>query len=117
MDKITVSKSKLLDTMRTNRDAHRAIFEEAQINFRAKVIEALDQHLAAAKAGSPIKLYIDLPEPVDYTEQYDDAIARFDWHEASTIDLNSNEFNQYVLDKWGWQREFLANSVSYTKGT
>lgn len=114
MDKITVSKQNLLDKMKANRDAHRAIFEEAQKNFRAKVIELLDQKLAETKKGSPIKLYFDLPEPVDYTEEYDDAIARFEWHQGETIELSSAEFKQYVLDKWGWQQNFAASTQVYT---
>lgn len=114
MELTRVKKDRLLETMRRNRDAHRGIYEEALERYRERAIQELNARLDEAKSGGPIHLVINLPTPVDYTEEYDSAIARFDWHEGDEIELTSREFDQYVLDKWGWQREFAANTASYT---
>jgi hypothetical protein len=114
MDTVTVKKDRLLEKMRTNRDNHRGIFEEAMIKYRERAVQELHNRLDEVSAGGPIHLVINLPTPVDYTEQYTDAIERFDWHEGDEIELDAQEFKQYVLDKWGWEAAFAANTRSYT---
>lgn len=114
MTNVVVPKDKLLETMRANRDRHRSIFLEAQVKYREKVIQTLDARLAQARAGHRINLTFNFPEPVDYTESYDEAIARFEWHQDDSVELAEDEFRQFVLDKWGWDRLFTANTRSYT---
>lgn len=114
MRSVTVKKANLLETMKANREQHRAIFLEAQTKYREKAIESLDRRLADTRAGGPIRLTFNLPEPVDYTTEYDNAIAQMEWHVEDEVVLTEQEFNQYVLDKWGWEGLFTANTRSYT---
>ncbi|SRR6266581_835277 len=113
---VTVHKIELLDKMRDNRDTHRAKFLEAQSKYRERVIEELDKRLAEARNGGRINLGFALPEPVDYTDDYDQAIEMFTWHEGDSVVLDQEQFKQYVLDQWGWGRLFAANTLSYTQG-
>lgn len=113
MDEVTVKKDRLLDTMKANRDAHRGIFEAAMVEYRKQAITELNKRLDEIGAGGPIHLVINLPTPVDYTDEYDEAIEMFTWHEGDEINLDQTDFSRYVLDKWGWQRNFAANTGSY----
>lgn len=115
MQNITVSKGKLLETLQTQRDEHRALFLQAQDVFREKVIQVLDERLAAARAGRKIDLYISLPEPRDYTEEFDRAIAMVEWAEGTSIDLTERDFQRYVLNSWEWAGAFAASTQSYIK--
>lgn len=113
MKNVTVNKAHLIDTIKENRDEHRGIFEAAQVKYREKVIALLDQRLADARHGRPIVLHFGLPEPVDYTEEYNAALAALDWEVADQVTLDESEFRQLVLNEWRWAQHFAANSASY----
>lgn len=113
MEIITVNKEKLLDTLRTNRDAHHDLFVKAQEVFREKVIEALDKRLEAARNGGKIDLRIGLPEPLDYTDSFERAIAMVEWAEGNTVELSERDFQRYVLNDWEWAVAFAQNTGSY----
>ena len=116
MKNITVPKIKLLSTVRENRDHHREQFLEAQHKYRAKVIEELDKRLEQARNGGRINLGFALPEPVDYTSEYDSAIEMIEWEIDDEIVLSPEDFNRYVLNKWEWARHFAANTTAYLAG-
>ena len=116
MDTYTVKKKRLLKKLIKNRDAHRAEFLRAQVKFRERVIEHLDQRLADAKAGKNVRLYIDLPEPKDYTDSYQAAIDGLNWEIADEVELDTREFNQLVRNQWAWVADFAANTQAYTTG-
>lgn len=113
MQTITVMKTSLLEKLKENRTEHRDIFLDAQAKYRERIIDELDKRLADVRAGRKINVYIALPEPQDYTEAFDTAIAMVEWAQGNTIDLSEKDFNRYVLNKWEWQQAFAANTQSY----
>lgn len=116
MKQVTVQKNKLLETLKHNRDEHKGLFEKAQEIYRAKVIDVLDRRLQEAKAGGKVKTYINLPEPVDYTSEFDRAIAMIEWDEGATVTLDERDFQRFVLNNWEWNHNFLANTTAYVTG-
>ena len=116
MDTYTVKKSRLLKKLKKNRDAHRAEFLRAQVKFHDRVIEAFEARLAEARNGTKVRLYIDLPEPVDYTDTYQAAIDGLEWEVAEEVELSKREFNQLVRNQWEWADNFRANTQAYTTG-
>jgi hypothetical protein len=119
MKDITVRKTDLLATLKTNREQHRRIFEEAQAGYRAQVIAELDTMLAEARNGGKIRRYVRLAEPVDQTSDYDRAIAMLEFDIADQVVLSETDFTSFVLDNWHWKRQFLATNAAYsvTAGT
>lgn len=113
MQNITVSKLQLLETLRENREKHRDLFLKAQEKFRERVIEELDRRLADARAGRKIDIFFTLPEPVDYTGSFDQAISMVEWEQSQSITLSEKDFQRYVLNKWEWEHLFAANTASY----
>lgn len=113
MQNITVNKSALLDKLRENRDDHVGLFLKAQEAYRKKLIEVLDDRLAQARADRKVSTYIAMPEPVDYTEEFEKAIAMVEWAEGDTIDLSEKDFSRYVLNKWEWAAAFATNTTAY----
>lgn len=113
MNTITVKKERLLETLQTNRANHRDEFLKAQEGYRAKVIEVLDQRLQDAREGKQIDLRIHLPEPRDYTSDFDTAISMVEWAEGDTMDLEQHDFERYVLNKWEWREAFIATNSRY----
>jgi len=114
MEIVKVKKSELLAKLKKNRAEHREIFEEATAAFRKEVIKVLDARLADAKAGKRISLRIDLIQPMDQTEEYDQAIAMCEMSVDDEIELSREAFRNYILDKWHWRDQFIASNSGYS---
>jgi hypothetical protein len=114
MDKIVVNKADLLKVVTENREQHRAIFEEALVGFRAKVVERLDEMIARAKANKKIEMYIGLVQPEDHTKDYDLVIGMLGMDVGDTVELSAREYAQYVTDDWGWRERFLTTNAYYS---
>lgn len=113
MQTITVKKQDLYQTIRENRDSHRETFLAAQVKYRERVVEELDRRLENARNGRKIDLVFRLPEPEDYTSHYDTALAMLEWEIGEEVELEREDFDRYVLNKWEWARHFAANTQSY----
>lgn len=114
MDAIKVKKSELLETVQKNRDNHRKIFLEAQEGYRVAAIAELDKMLTEAKQGKQIRRSLALTEPVDQTRDYDRVIRMLEMSQDEIIELQEHDFMQYVLDDWGWKRQFLLSNSVYS---
>ena len=113
MENITVDKETLLEKMRDNRDHHRLQFLKAQDKYRDAVIKALDERLQQARNGGPLNLGFTLPEPRNYTDEYDAAIAMVEWDQGDVIVLSQQDFERFVLNQWEWARAFKMSTQSY----
>jgi hypothetical protein len=113
MNTIRVSKNQLIETLRVNRDEHRAIFEKAQEVYRTKVIKELDRALADAKAGRKIVTSFYLPVPEDHTDDFDTAIQMMEWAQGEVVEIEQGDFQCYVENKWRWRQSFAGSTESY----
>jgi hypothetical protein len=114
---VRVNKTTLIEQITANRDEHQGIFEAAQEKYRERVIAALDKNLDAARKGKKIVTYIALPEPVNYTDEYNNVLAQLEWETRDEVDLEAQDFNRLVLNKWEWAENFAANTSSYLVGS
>lgn len=108
--------SKLLDTIKKNREAHTKLFKAVRAAYRAEAIRYLGQSLDLAKEGKEIRRGVDLIEPVDHTGDYDQIIEMLKMTSDTIISLDSREFSMFVMDKWGWKGQFEAMAISYGLG-
>lgn len=113
MKTITVSKADLIKTLEENRGEHMEQFTKAQEAYRTAVIDVLDSRLQQARSGGPIRTFIDLPEPRNYTDSYTSAIKALEWEVNDTVELDQAEFNRLVLNNWEWAQNFAATTQSY----
>ena len=115
MDKVIISKEKLLVKLSENRELHREQFEEALLGWKDRVLEELEESLDNARKGTKFNTQIMLPRPMDHTPEYDAVIDQVSWNELDQIELDLHSFNQFVRDDWGWKSDFLSNAVMYTR--
>ena len=116
MDTVRVRKADLIEKITTNRDEHRETFLKAQERFREHLIEALDQRLQDARDHKQVSLTISLPEPVDYTDEYQRALDMLEWEIGDEVELDQQGFAQLVRNEWSWARHWASNSLAYTSG-
>lgn len=115
--KVTVKKEELLGAIRKNRETHHAFFLEAQKGYRETVIKALDQTLAEAREGQRFVLerITALVLPQEHTVDYDRVIKMLEMCVADEVTVTEQQFSQYVLDDWGWKKQFVTTNARYSK--
>jgi len=114
MKKVTVDKDVLLATVIENRAKHRDIFLDAQKGYRKQMIKELDQMLSDAKDGRKIVRSVAIPEPEDHTKDYDRIIEMLRLSVDDEIELEVQDFDRYVMDRWEWSSSFAFSNMRYT---
>lgn len=114
MNAIKVKKDDLLVKLKANREAHKAQFEEAAEGYRVKVIDVLTERLEDARRGKLPQLIFNLPMPINQTAQYDRVIGMLQMTVEDVIELEEQDYQQYVLDQWGWSAATTATNTMYT---
>jgi hypothetical protein len=116
MQNVKLRVSDLLEKIKANRDSHRELFLKAQEGYRAQVIEELDKMLADARAGKKVRRIIGLPEPEDHTSDYDRVIQMLEMCTEETVELDHDEFDNFVRDNWRWKEDWNSTNSRYWMG-
>ena len=114
MKEIRVKKAELLEILKTNRDKHRAIFEEAIQGFRVAAIAALETEIFRIKQNKLERVSLSVPAPSDHTRDYDRIIQMLEMDMDDEVILGEQAFQYYVQDDWDWKRDFLCANSSYS---
>lgn len=110
-----IEKKKLLDIIRANKTEHRDTYEAAKKAYKQKGIELLERLIGRLRDGNTLKPHLDLPIPEDHTEDYDRAIQMLVLDSRENIELNEQEFRQFVQDEWDWKRQWQFSTSSYVE--
>lgn len=115
MKSVKVGTFKLLEILKNNREMHIAEFESAMIEFRKDAIVEMKKNLDVAESGGEVQLYVGLTQPISYETSYNTVIRMLELSEETTVELTTQEFQQYVEDNWNWKATFLASTSMYNK--
>lgn len=110
---VNVNKARLLDTLRQNLEVHKAEYAEAVENYPEVVALELRKRASQIEAGNPVDLNFNLPKPQSFQSEYEDAIQMLEWSTDDEVELDQQQFKQYVQDEWHWQRAFAASTQMY----
>lgn len=110
---VNVEKGRLLETLRQNLEVHKAEYAEAIENYPEVVAHELRKRASQIDAGNPVDLQFNLPKPQSFESEYGDAIQMLEWATDEVIELDQQQFKQYVQDEWHWQRAFAASTQMY----
>lgn len=113
MKTVKVNRAHLQSKVVQNRENHARTYQRAMSVYREEAIAELKKHLSRAEAGGKIENCLGLQQPLHYLGEYDRVIAMLDMSVDDEIELTSQEFSQYVLDKWSWQELFSATTAGY----
>lgn len=113
MENVVCKKEALAATLVSNRDAHRAIFEEALEGYKTRSVELLEEHIVRIRKGKVERIIVSLPVPEDHTDDYNRALDSLEWSIFDEVELTMREFDMYVRDNWSWKDEFTSTSNMY----
>jgi len=113
MNTVNVTVSKLLETLRKNRETHIAEYNEALKGYREACIAKLKENLDNAIAGKDFTTSINIYKPQSYEKDYSRAISMLEWSTETEVELSAREFDQYVNDEWQWAEGFKTVNSMY----
>lgn len=115
IDKVKIPKNELMDRMVENRANHIRDVKELRRARRLEIQEKLEEVLAkmASKKKWQPKQSYQFPLQQSYEEEYDRAIQMVEMTTDEVIELTEQQFDQLVLDNWGWKHEMVSNTMRY----
>lgn len=81
-------------------------------NLKNQVKKELDLVSKREKTGYTI---MHKSFPADHGDDYMGTIRRLELCIDPDIELNTNEFDAYIRNKWQWREQFLATNLNYAK--
>ena len=82
--------------------------------YKRLVVRELMRKIADVENGIQIDHHIRLEIPEDHTKDYDRVLKMLDMSQDASIELGERDFDQYVMDNWGWSEAFNMSSQFYT---
>lgn len=111
---VTCKVSDLLAKLRTNREEHSSIVQEAREGFLRSTEKKLAEELAKIRDGKIKAVSIHLTPPQDMTSAYTTVITMLEMHTEETIVLSASDVRMFVEDEWDWADEFLLANSAYS---
>jgi len=112
METIRVKKAELLKLIVENREKHEKAYKEAIKAYRVQCADLLQKELAKTINGEEFKMHFQVDRPESHLVDYDMAIGMLNFTVDDIIELNHDEYAQYVNDDWNWKRRFHASYMS-----
>lgn len=142
LDEVKVSRKEVLEIVKQNKQKHDKILADAiegywldaektlkthkadrlkelkkqyQKNvkdFKKQVNKDLDLVAKRKKDGPFVHLHKAYPE--DHSNDYNSVIRKLELCVEDTVELDSNEFEQYIRNQWAWRNSFITTNSFYS---
>jgi len=113
---IKVNKEQLIKQIKENKELHIKEFEEAKILYKEEALKQL-MNLKSKVVANHLGIHLDLITPVDNSDNYDKIIQMFEWEVEKEVELEQNEFTEYVQDETDFAvTAKMSNSAYMVKG-
>lgn len=105
----------VLERLKTNREEHIREVKEAWDGYWTTAMDMLEKQIQRIEARKPIDqdAIRAVPEPPDYTKDYDMAIEQLEAAFGDLITLDDGEFKRFMLNEWSWRPQFQAQTANY----
>jgi len=112
-----VNRKKIISILQKNHKDHVIEYNETIEAWHIKAKEILAKRLDIFKTKNinykDLNLSFQLPKPECYANQYKEAIGFLELSVDENIELTVEQYQVFVLDKWGWMNGFKNLSSTY----
>lgn len=116
---VNVSRLVLLEKLRENLELHRAEYQEALVEYHARLEEDLKLALKKVKNTDAadveslkgFRFHVQFPQ--NHEQDYLDVIEMLELSVDENINLDSESFKAYIKNEWNWQHAFIAAKAAY----
>jgi hypothetical protein len=109
---ILLTKAKLIARITENEKKHIAAYNQAVKAYKIEALKQLAELTKSAKTGD-MSLRLNLTTPVDNRKNYAKIREMFEWDNRDEIELEQQEFNEYVLDETEYARHAQMSNSMY----
>lgn len=124
---IEVAVEDLLKTLQRNKTKHVKEYEQAkkgyykllrrELDTKLDVLDARDNGTLQGKVKGVAKekdlARIVNQKPQTYVDFYDQAIEMLEYASNETVQLDTQQFQEYVKDEWNWKATFTTSNTAY----
>ena len=114
--KVEVKVQDVLKALQENRNQHEVSYHEARKKYVTEASEKLRERANALTTGDAKDHHVHVVVPVNFLEEYDNAISMLEMTTQETIQLDAEQFKAYIKDDWSWKKEFNAVNSAYLGG-
>lgn len=109
---IKVKKSDLIAKIKENKKNHIADYKQAVVAYKKEAIKQLKDLTERAKSGE-MNLQLKLITPIDNSVNYDKILSMFEWEVDDIVELDQNEFTEYVNDETSFAVQAKMLNATY----
>lgn len=94
---IKILKADLITKIKENKKNHIKEYEKAVVAYREEALRQLRTQLERVEEGA-VDAKLDLMTPVNNSDNYDKILEMFEWEVQEVVELEQDEFQEYVQD-------------------
>lgn len=94
---IKVKKGDLIAKIKENKENHIKEYEKAIHAYREEALRQLRTQIKSVENGA-LNAKLNLITPIDNSDNYDKIIEMFEWEVENEVELEQDEFQEYVQD-------------------
>jgi len=112
---IKVQKFDLIAKIKENKENHTKEYAKAVDAYREEALRQLRTQLERVEEGA-LDAKLDLITPVNNTNNYDKIVEMFEWEVEDVVELEQNEFQEYVQDTTEFAVRAKMSNMMYLGG-
>ena len=109
---IQVEKSDLIAKIKENKENHIKEYDKAVVAYKEEAERQLMTEVARVQEGA-LDAKLNLITPIDNTENYDSILEMFEWEVKDVVELQQDEFKEYVQDKTDFAVRAQMSNTAY----
>jgi hypothetical protein len=110
---LKVEKADLIVKIKENKENHIKEYAKAVVAYKKEAERQLMLEVARVQEGA-LDVKLDLITPIDNSDNYDSIIEMFEWEVQDVVELEQDEFKEYVQDKTDFAvRAKMSNSAYF----
>ena len=109
---IQVEKSDLIAKIKENKENHIKEYDKAVVAYKEEAESQLMTEVARVQEGA-LDAKLNLITPIDNTENYDSILEMFEWEVKDVVELQQDEFKEYVQDKTDFAVRAQMSNTAY----
>jgi hypothetical protein len=109
---IRVNKQQLIDKIKENKKNHVEEYAKAVIAYKEEALRQLAELTEKVNNGE-LGVALNLITPIDNSVNYDKIVEMFEWEVEEIVELEQNEFLEYVQDETEFARSAKFSNTMY----
>lgn len=111
--KILLKKEDLIARILKNKEEHVKEYNEAVVAYKKEALKQLAVQTSRVTEGA-LDAKLELVTPVNNEENYDKIVEMFEWDVRDEVELDQDEFLEYVQDETQFAREAKYSNTFYS---